>query len=202
MCAWTAAAPAADVRRRAVLAALGAAAAITEFKNRNPLLTSQLRIGLEAGWVYVGHAGGGGHFVYSIVGDSANTASRLESLNKHLGSQVLASRSVVEDLDDILLRPLGRFLLMGKSEPVGVVEIVAIKAQAAAADLERCAHFAAALDRFLGGDWDGAERLFDALLDRHPADGPAAFYRARCQRYRQDPTLAPTDPGLIRMAEK
>lgn len=202
MCAWTAAAPAADVRRRAVLAALGAAAAITEFKNRNPLLTSPLRIGLEAGWVYVGHAGGGGHFVYSIVGDSANTASRLESLNKHLGSQVLASQDVVEGLDDILLRPLGQFQLMGKSEPVGVVEIVAIKAQAAAADVERCAHFAAALDRFFAGDWKGAEQRFDALLDRHPADGPAAFYRARCQRYLQDPTLAPTDPGLIRMTEK
>lgn len=202
MCAWTAAAPAADVRRRAVLAALGAAAAITEFKNRNPLLTSQLRIGLEAGWVYVGHAGGGGHFVYSIVGDSANTASRLESLNKHLGSQVLASRSVVEDLDDILLRPLGRFQLMGKSEPVEVVEIVAVKAQATAADLERCASFAAALGRFMDGEWTDAEQLFDALLDRHPTDGPAAFYRARCQRYRQDSKLAAEDPGLIRMAEK
>lgn len=202
MCAWTAAAPAADVRRRAVLAALGAAAAITEFKNRNPLLTSQLRIGLEAGWVYVGHAGGGGHFVYSIVGDSANTASRLESLNKHLGSQVLASRSVVEDLDDILLRPLGRFLLMGKSEPIEVVEIVAVKAQATDTELERCASFAAALGRFTDGDWAAAEQRFDALLDHHPTDGPAAFYRTRCQRYRQDPALVPEDPGLIRMAEK
>jgi class 3 adenylate cyclase len=36
--------------------------------------------------------GGGGHYLYSIVGDTANTAARLESLNKHLGTHVLGRR--------------------------------------------------------------------------------------------------------------
>ncbi len=202
MCAWTSSAPRLDVRRRAVLAALGAAAAITEFKERNPLISSRLRIGLESGWVYVGHAGGGGHFVYSIVGDSANTASRLENLNKHLGSQVLASAETVEGLDDILLRPLGRFQLLGKTESVGVVEILAIKAQATVYEVQRCEQFAAALARFMDADWAGAELLFATLLETHPTDGPAAFYHARCQRYRQDPGLIPADAGIILMTEK
>ena len=62
-----------------VQAALGAVEAIDQFKARHALLAQNLRIGLETGMVYVGHAGGGGHFVYSIVGDSANTAARPEA---------------------------------------------------------------------------------------------------------------------------
>ena len=36
------------------------------------------RIGLNAGWVMVGNVGGTGHFAYSVVGDTVNTASRIE----------------------------------------------------------------------------------------------------------------------------
>lgn len=202
MCAWTSPGPLLAARRSAVLAALGAAAAITEFKQRNPVLVSPLRIGLEVGWVYVGHAGGGGHFVYSIVGDCANTASRVESLNKHLGSQILASQSTVEALDEILIRPLGRFQLAGKSEPVAVVEIVALKERATAGDLLRCEHFAQALAHFQAADWATACALFDGILDGHPEDGPAHFYRTRCLRYLDVASAAPEDPGLILMTEK
>ncbi len=75
-----------DPRRQALLAALEAGEAIKDFRQRHDLPGARLRIGLEAGWVYVGHAGGGGRFVYSIVGDSGNTASRVEGLNKHIGT--------------------------------------------------------------------------------------------------------------------
>lgn len=202
MCAWTAAAPQVSVRRRALLAALGAAAAITEFKQRHPVLTSPLRIGLEAGWVYVGHAGGGGHFVYSIVGDSANTASRIESLNKHLGSQVLASAEVVQDLEDILIRPLGRFQLLGKTEPVAVVEIMALRDRATAEQVDRCALFGPALAHIELGDWAAAHRFLGELLARYPDDGPATFHRTRCERYLREPATAPEDAGLVLMADK
>lgn len=202
MCAWTSPGPLLAARRSAVLAALGAAAAITEFKQRNPVLVSPLRIGLEVGWVYVGHAGGGGHFVYSIVGDCANTASRVESLNKHLGSQILASQSTVDALDEILTRPLGRFQLAGKSEPVAVVEIVALKERATAGDLLRCEHFAQALTHLQAADWATACALFDGILDGHPEDGPAHFYRRRCLRYLDVASAAPEDPGLVLMTEK
>ncbi|MGH8472458.1 MAG: CHASE2 domain-containing protein, partial [Gammaproteobacteria bacterium] len=125
MCAWTAAEPNAGARGKAVMAALEAAEAIARFKERHGMLGAKLRIGLESGWVYVGHAGGGGHFVYSIVGDCANTASRVEGLNKRIGTQLLATESVVAGLDNLLVRPLGRFQFIGKSEALPIMEIVA-----------------------------------------------------------------------------
>jgi adenylate cyclase len=84
MCAWTTEQPEAGIRRKTLLAGLEAIDAVARFKKHHTLFSQSLRIGLEAGMAYVGHAGGGGHYVYSIVGDCANTAARIEGLNKLL----------------------------------------------------------------------------------------------------------------------
>lgn len=201
MCAWTAASPDIGIRRKAVLAALDAAEAITAFKQRHTLLTSSLRIGLESGHFYIGHAGGGGHFVFSIVGDTANTASRIESLNKHLGTSLLASRAVLEGLDGLLLRPLGAFVFLGKTEALPIVEIMATTEHMYAWQQRLCAGFAAALALFHAADWSRAAAAFAALLEEFPDDGPARFYAARCRAY-LDGTPPPEGPAVIRMDTK
>ncbi len=145
MCAWTAAEPNAGARGKAVFAALEAAEAIARFKERHGMLGAKSRIGLESGWVYVGHAGGGGHFVYSIVGDCANTASRVEGLNKHVGTQLLATESVVAGLGNLLVRPLGRIQFVGKSEALPIMEIVAAKNSASPDQIFLCERFSEAL---------------------------------------------------------
>ncbi len=200
MCAWTAASPETGARQKAVFAALEAAEAIAEFKERHQLLGNRLRIGIEAGWVYVGHAGGGGHFVYSIVGDCANTASRIEGLNKHLGTQLLATESVVEGLNALLLRPLGNFQFVGKSEGLPIVEILAIEGDAQEAQVLLCERFGEGLHAFQAARWDAAAERFEALLEAHPDDGPARFYLGLCHRYRSG--APPEDPRIIRMEAK
>ncbi|MDH5356453.1 MAG: adenylate/guanylate cyclase domain-containing protein, partial [Gammaproteobacteria bacterium] len=124
MCCWTGDKTDVDMRRKPILASLEAADAIEDFKARHETYDTSLRIGLELGEVYVGHSGGGGHFVYSIVGDCANTASRIEGLNKHVGTQILATDVVVEGIDGLLLRPIGDFVFVGKTEPLPIIEIL------------------------------------------------------------------------------
>ncbi len=201
MCAWTAPAPEPATRNKAVLAALGAAEAIGRFKERHQLLGNRLRIGLESGWVYVGHAGGGGHFVYSIVGDCANTASRVEGLNKHLGTQLLATGSVIEGLDDLLLRPLGSFVFVGKSEALPIVEILSLRSTASEAQVRLCGRFGEVLAEFHEARWEPAAEGFERILAQYPDDGPAGFYLSLCQRYR-DGASPPDDPRIIRMESK
>jgi class 3 adenylate cyclase len=99
MCAWTAEQPEPGIRRKALLAGLEAIEAVAGFEKRYARFSHSLRIGLEDGMAYVGHAGGGGHFVYSIVGDCANTAARIEGLNKYLHTQLLTSRSAMEGVE-------------------------------------------------------------------------------------------------------
>jgi len=201
MCAWTSESPSIVVRQKAVLAALDAAEAIAAFKQRHAMLKASLRIGLESGHFYIGHAGGGGHFVFSIVGDTANTASRIESLNKHLGTSILATRSALEELDGLLLRPLSDFVFVGKTEALPIVEIMATTAHTSERQRRLCEGFAAALGIFHAAEWSNAADAFETLLREFPDDGPARFYLARCRSY-LSAMQPPEDPRVIWMDAK
>jgi len=201
MCAWTADQPSPEPRRQALLAALEASEAIKDFKRRHPTAEGKLRIGLEAGTVYVGHAGGGGRFVYSIVGDSANTASRVEGLNKHVGTQILATGDVVEGFDDLLTRYLGAFQFVGKTEGIPIYEVMAMREKATDQQLVLRGSFKGAMVHYEQGGWQSAAEELENVLVDFPDDGPAKFLLARCRRFMSDPENAP-EPGVIRMDAK
>ncbi len=203
MCAWTGAEQDPNVRLNALRAALDSRKAIELFKAKNPQLQSGgLRIGLEAGNVYVGHAGGGGHFAYSIVGDAANTASRLESLNKHLGTTIIASGSVVTGFESQLaIRHLGDFQLKGKNEPLPVVEIIADQNSASSNDWRLIELFSTALEDFRRGDWNAAKNKFQAVLDIFANDQASRLYSRMCDDYLKATSL-PERPHVVVMDAK
>jgi adenylate cyclase len=201
MCAWTAPEPTESVRRRATYAGIETVEAIADFNRRHAPLTLKARVGLEAGMIYIGHAGGGGKFVYSIVGDCANAAARIESLNKQLKTSVLASETVLEGIDDLQLRPLGRFVFVGKTVPTRLNEIIARRSSATQAQRNFCDRFAEAVDAFERADWVKASNLLDSVLVDYPEDGPSQFLLARCHQYRTQPP-ATEDPSVIHLDKK
>lgn len=80
------------------------------------------RVGLHVGDAIVGNFGGEGRIQYTALGDSMNTASRLEAANKALKSCVLISREAAERSGRDDLVPLGRITLRGRNQPVDVFE--------------------------------------------------------------------------------
>ncbi|MGR9044780.1 MAG: CHASE2 domain-containing protein [Gammaproteobacteria bacterium] len=201
MCAWTSEKPDAAMRRRAIMAALEAVDAIHQFSLRNPLLSQPLRIGLEAGMVYVGHSGGGGHFVYSIVGDCANTAARIEGLNKRMGTRILTSQTVVEDLDGLLLRYLGDFQFVGKTDALPIVEIMATEETATLSQSDLCRRYRDAMTLFSMGRYPEALAMFEAISSAYPFDGPSRFHMNHCQELMNKPAI-PEVPTRIRLDSK
>ena len=201
MCAWTGQETDIDVRRKPILASLEAIDAIEDFKARHDAFDASLRIGMETGEVYVGHSGGGGHFVYSIVGDSANTASRIEGLNKQIGTQVLATESLVDGIDDLLIRPVGHFVFVGKTEPLPIIEILSTVTDATQQQNQLCERFAAGFDYFMSSQWEQASKAFKSILKDYPHDGPARFYATQCQSRIHAKSL-PENPFVINMTEK
>ena len=151
----------------------------------NAPLRLGVRLGLHAGRVFVGPAGGGGRFAFAIIGDIANTASRIEALNKQLGTRLLASAEVVAGLDDLLVRPLGEFRLTGRQGVVSVVEIMGLTDGASMAQLSLCGRFPAAVQAVRKHRWAEAAACFEAILRDHPRDGPSRFYLDRCFREMQ-----------------
>lgn len=160
------------------------------------------RIGIHAGSIALTRVGASRHHEWRAVGDAANTASRIESLSKHLGTRLLASADVVGDLGDaVLTRPLGDFVLAGKEAPVRIHEVVATTAAASADERERCADFGAALAAWQARRWRDAEVRWTALLARWPGDGPSRWYLDRARRH--DLGAPPADwDGVIQMPYK
>ena len=201
MCAWVGTDPDSGVRKNAVLAAIDVLQAIEEFSERDGSLKLNARIGLQDGQFYVGHTGGGGRLAYSILGDPANTASRLESLNKQLGTHILTADSVIDGLSSgILARPLGSFRFVGKAEVTPVSEIMALRVEATESQIDLCRRFEQALDALRTRQWSEASALLQAILDEHKDDGPSRYYLARCHQFANDGTDA--DPTIIHLDQK
>ncbi len=115
----------ADHRQRA----LACAAAMHEFASRYAAEANAggtpfgaTRIGIHTGEVTVGNFGGTTIFDYRALGDPVNTASRLESVNKQLGTLVCVSQSTLSGCPEVAARPVGKLVLKGKTEPLMVHE--------------------------------------------------------------------------------
>jgi adenylate cyclase len=146
------------------------------------------RIGIHAGSALVGVVGGAGRYASTIVGDVANTASRVEGLNKQLGTRLLVSDEVLCEVSGFVLRPLGEFLLAGKSEPIRVAEVLGRTGDPRAAAL--ATGFAVAFKSFQLRCWNDAVELLDAVLRDHPNDGPSRYFRSRALRLQSSPEEA------------
>ncbi len=139
--------------------------------NAQGVAFGQTRMGVHAGEVIVGNFGGATIFDYRALGDPVNTASRLESANRHLGTLVCVSEAVVRACPAVCVRPIGRLLLVGKSQPLMVFEPLD-----GAAGLD--APYDHAFD-LLRSDAARALQAFEQLAAQRPADQLVAMHLAR-----------------------
>ena len=180
---WAKASSDVEIRTNACAATLDIQQALARF-NATPQDRPALptRFGLHAGDMLVGSIGASGHYEYRAVGDIVNTASRLQGLNKVLGTQVLASEESLGGLTGFATRPLGSFLLAGKANAVSVVELLGREQGGIDAQhMQLRSRFAAALAAYRERRWREALEAFSAILQAQPDDGPSRFYRARCE---------------------
>ena len=123
------------------------------------------RIGVNTGQAVVGNFGGNDRFDYTAHGDAINTAARLESANKHLGTRVCISSTTAKQCPDLHFRFVGRLLLMGKTETVEAFEPVSTEQNTS----EFHVKYKQALEKLEEQD-PGAEGLFSELAATHPDD--------------------------------
>ena len=114
-----------DHHARAVAAALELdefAQKFVEQQAEKGLTLGITRIGVHSGIAVIGNFGSEQFFDYTAHGDMVNTAARLESVNKHLGTRVCISGVTAKDYPETAFRPIGALILKGKTEGIEVFE--------------------------------------------------------------------------------
>lgn len=137
------------------------------------------RIGLHTGEVIVGNIGSKVRFDYSILGDAANLASRLENANKLFGTSIMASEATwlqaISASDEFIGREIGIIKVMGRHTSVKVFELHNQTDPITPPDFTI---YQDALKLCRAGLWADAETLFSAM----PDDPVCRAYSRQCRK--------------------
>jgi class 3 adenylate cyclase len=114
--------------RDAVSAACAMVRAVEEFNDdmrSRGYPPIQIGCGIAAGGVVAGNIGNARRLEYTVLGDTVNVASRLESLNKELGTQILVTERVREAVEGhFRFGRVEQLPVKGRAEPVRVAEVL------------------------------------------------------------------------------
>jgi two-component system sensor histidine kinase ChiS len=155
---------------------------------RNPI---SIGIGVHFGPLMLGTLGNEDRMEGTVIADSVNLASRLESMTKIFSVGMITSHDsllIAQNPKQFCFRSLGRVRPPGFSRSLNIVEIFnADSAHTREMKLKTLDKHENALRAFQAGQWESAIEGWKKILDEHPADKVAALYLDRAVRNKQAP---------------
>lgn len=163
----------------------------------------QVGVGLNSGECSVGNMGSERIFSYTALGDNMNLGSRLESLCKYYGTQILISQMTMEriDLSKIKIRPIDKVVVKGKTLAVGIYEVLH-EHHWLTKDEESLKDYLKAHELFEKKEFQNALELFSKIHAQNEKDKPTIRLRDLCQKFLLEPDLIDENFNVTIMKEK
>lgn len=180
----------------------------------------KMRIGINTGEIVTGNMGSATRMNYTMMGDSVNLAARLEAGAKQYGVYSMMSEfsygNTFEDdsgnhlkvADLIEVRFIDNIMVVGKSEPVKVYELICLKGDLTEKERRLIEIFNQAMEYYLAMAWDVAIEKFNESLaiERFPEGKttPSAVYIKRCRQFKENPPVPAGEKwdGVYRLTSK
>ena len=153
-----------------------------------------LRIGIATGDALVGSIGSEFMMSFTVMGDTVNLASRLESANKFYGTRCLVSQATIAAAAQAVeAREIDRLVVAGQTRPQIVFEIMGRAGELSAEQIALRAHYSEGLAAYRARHWDEATSALKAALAAVPGDGPCMVLLTRVESLRNNPPPADWD---------
>lgn len=136
----------------------------------------KVRFGIHADAALVGNIGSPERISYTVMGDGVNVASRLEGVNKEMGTWICVSHNIYREAGERLwLRPIDTVTVNGRKGALLIYELLGIRnageeLNASAADIELCDMTDLAYGKYAAGHFDDAANAYREILARFPND--------------------------------
>ncbi|UKO95714.1 GAF domain-containing protein [Nostoc sp. UHCC 0870] len=179
--AWRAVQSALDMRRR-----------LEEFNQRRIIQAQpeiHIGIGISSGDVVSGNIGSQKRMDYTVIGDSVNLSSRLETVTKEYGCDILLSEFTYQLCSDrIWVRQLDKIRVKGKHQAVNIYELISDRTTTLdATTQEFLFHYHAGRAAYLSRNFTGAIACFTAAKKIRPTDQGVNLHLERAYNYQHTP---------------
>ena len=180
----------------------------------------RMRIGINSGEIVIGNMGSKMRMNYTMMGDAVNLAARLEAGAKQYGIYTAVSEHTLNmeyinekgendrAINHVEARFIDNIIVVGRSEPVKIFELFAMKGGLTGHEKELFNLFDQGINNYLDMQWKRAIECFRESLkfERYPdaKTNPSEVYIKRCEEYLDNPPAAPGEiwDGVYRLTEK